>query len=321
MADSPVKVLFIMGTGRSGSTLVDCLLGQSEGFFSGGELSHIWLDGLIRRRACGCGKALPECEVWNRILEHAYGPGAPIDAHEAQRLQEHTMRSKNLVRLLRAGPGGTGWDELAAYIRMADSLYPAIARATGARVVVDSSKRPQQAALLRLLPSVDAYLVHLVRDPRAVAYSMQRHNLLQPHSNTDPAAMATSSPAKSARLWVKWNLFGELVRARYGSSRTISIRYEDIVDKPLDALAAIARLVGEPFQADGFSGERSLDMSGNHTAWGNPSRFKTGPTEIRNSDSSPHRLPPAQKATVTGLTLPLLFRYGYRLSPGSAGRE
>ncbi len=36
------RVLFIAGPGRSGSTLLDLLLGQIDGFTSTGELRLIW---------------------------------------------------------------------------------------------------------------------------------------------------------------------------------------------------------------------------------------------------------------------------------------
>ena len=40
-AAKPVKVLYVAGLGRSGSTILANTLGQVEGFFSGGELNFI----------------------------------------------------------------------------------------------------------------------------------------------------------------------------------------------------------------------------------------------------------------------------------------
>ena len=42
MREKKVKVLFIAGNGRSGSTILDVILGQLEGFFAVGELRRIW---------------------------------------------------------------------------------------------------------------------------------------------------------------------------------------------------------------------------------------------------------------------------------------
>ncbi|MBA3432215.1 MAG: hypothetical protein H0U16_12145, partial [Actinobacteria bacterium] len=51
----PLKVLFIMGWTRSGSTILDNLLGEVEGFFSTGELHYLWRRGLLEGRLCSCG--------------------------------------------------------------------------------------------------------------------------------------------------------------------------------------------------------------------------------------------------------------------------
>jgi len=37
-----IKVVYIGGVGRSGSTLIDLLAGQADGFFSVGEIIWIW---------------------------------------------------------------------------------------------------------------------------------------------------------------------------------------------------------------------------------------------------------------------------------------
>ena len=38
---APIKVVYITGAGRSGTTLLDILLGELDGFFSAGEMR--WL--------------------------------------------------------------------------------------------------------------------------------------------------------------------------------------------------------------------------------------------------------------------------------------
>ena len=86
------KVLYIAGWGRSGSTILDNVLGQVDGFFSAGELMFLWRRGLIEGRLCGCGRPLRDCDVWMHILDRAYPAG--VDAHE---------RSKGTI-----GPSETG---------------------------------------------------------------------------------------------------------------------------------------------------------------------------------------------------------------------
>lgn len=50
-----VRVLSIVGYTRSGSTLLDSILGELDGVFSAGELHYLWERGLLEHRTCGCG--------------------------------------------------------------------------------------------------------------------------------------------------------------------------------------------------------------------------------------------------------------------------
>ena len=72
-APRPVKVLYVAGLGRSGSTILANTLGQVEGFFSGGELNFIWKHALIENRLCGCGKPSGECEFWGPVFDGEFG--------------------------------------------------------------------------------------------------------------------------------------------------------------------------------------------------------------------------------------------------------
>lgn len=314
-----IKVIYIAGTGRSGSTLLDTLLGGMEGFFSGGELLRLWYDGLIRLRLCGCGERLVDCSVWHEIVARVEaGLGSTIDAHAVVGRQERLLTLRNLPRLLR-GRDGIGPD-LQDHIRLYSLLYGSIAAVTGARVVVDSSKRPQQAAVLPLIGSIEPYLVHIVRDPRAVAWSMQKRVRMQPQSESDPMEMARSSPAKSARLWLKWNAAIELARRGFGRERTRRVRYEDLMASPAETVADLVEWVGEPVKGLEFVSGRTVLLGRNHSAWGNPSRFLTGYVDLRRDDEWLTSLSRTDRITSTLVTLPLLTRYGYDTRAAIEGR-
>src|SRR4029077_18987486 len=103
------------------------------------------------------------------------------------RLHADTIRVRYTFRLLREKPGAPShWAALREYAEVAGRLYRAIAAATGARVIVDTSKRTGDAALLRCLPGVGPRVLHVVRDPRAVAYSWSHR------SGSPPGELATA---------------------------------------------------------------------------------------------------------------------------------
>jgi hypothetical protein len=310
-----VKVLYIAGADRSGSTLLDQLLGQLGPCFSGGELTMIWKQGLIRDRSCGCGQPLTSCALWSAVLEHVL-PSEIQPKQFAERflsIQEEVLAPKNLIKVLRAVARGTAsWPALATYADVYGRLYGAIAAVTEVDVIVDSSKRPQHAAVLPLVYGAEPYLVHLVRDPRGVAFSHQKHLRFQPSTDVDPAEMPRATVAGSARLWMKRNLSAELVKRRYGRDRWLRIRYEDLARSPVGVVQRVGRLVG---LAEIPLKDRSVSLvvRGNHMAWGNPSRFRTGALRITHDDSWVRGLPRRDRLISTCLTAPLLLRYRYPL--------
>jgi len=55
-----IKVIYIAGWGRSGSTLIDGILGHTPGLVSVGEIKFIWERGFIENRRCSCGERFLE---------------------------------------------------------------------------------------------------------------------------------------------------------------------------------------------------------------------------------------------------------------------
>ena len=72
MGDS-VKVLYIAGQGRSGSTILGDTLGQVEGFAHVGEFLEFWGILTAGRVPCGCGVPVVACKMWEDVLKEAYG--------------------------------------------------------------------------------------------------------------------------------------------------------------------------------------------------------------------------------------------------------
>ena len=69
MADGErVTVLFVMGHGSSGTTILGNTLGEVDGLFHAGELRTIWAEALAGLQQCGCGRPVRECPVWSKVL-------------------------------------------------------------------------------------------------------------------------------------------------------------------------------------------------------------------------------------------------------------
>ena len=103
-----LKVLYIAGSGRSGSTILQNMLGEIEGFQPLGELCSIGHRYLEKHR-CGCGEPLDACGHWKAILNRAFGRFDRPAAHQLHR-KLRIMRTRHLPVLLTSPgrPAGVG---------------------------------------------------------------------------------------------------------------------------------------------------------------------------------------------------------------------
>ena len=311
-ADQPLRILYIAGWGRSGSTLLDRMLGQVTGVFSCGELRDIWRRGVIENRLCGCGEPFRDCAVWSRVGEEAFGGWDSLDVAEAQRLRDKLDRpwSPPVVMSSKAVPGADA--DVARYVELLTTLYRAIQQVTGAAVIVDSSKIPTYALLLRQIPQVDLRILHLVRDPRGVVFSWQKQVVRADGDGTDQ--MLRYGAASASARYVFYNVMAHGMRLLRHTPYQF-LRYEDLIADPepvLRRVLAHAEVTAPATLA--FLKGHEATLNPNHTVDGNPMRLKTGPLTLRVDDGWRGQMESRQRMTVTALTAPLafLYRYGYR---------
>jgi hypothetical protein len=184
------------------------------------------------------------------------------------------------------------------------AVLRAIPEATGSRVVVDSSKWPGFGALLEATECGEVYLVHLVRDPRAVAHSrLRRIDRRGVSLKPGPTGFALVYDSSNTAVELGW-----------GRGRYIRLRYEDLVRNPAAAVEQIAALVGEPATGLRMISADTVDLEPTHCVAGNRNRFQSGEVRIKLDDewASASRLTAGQSTAVTALTWPLRARYGYR---------
>lgn len=306
-----IDVLFIAGTGRSGSTILDRIVGANEGFCSVGELRNVWKLSFVENHLCGCGRPFRECPFWGEVCERAFGvPTAEFDVSGPIELKRAVDRLRYVPWLASGLRPPRYRRSFAAYGELLESFYAAILAVSGDRVVVDSTKDPTQAMLLARLPRFRLHVVHLVRDARAVAFSWQR---VRQHPGVHWKRQdMTVHPARSSGLrWLFYNGLAELLAASPASYRRL--RYEDLVASPVESLSRILAPYGKDLGAAALAATDQLDLAPTHTVSGNPVRFKHGKLELRVDDEWRTALPRRDRLAVSAIDAPLLARYGYPL--------
>jgi len=302
------KVLYIAGCGRSGTTILDNVLGQIDGFLSTGEVHFLWKRGLKDGRLCGCGLPVPECETWRRIIRTGFGRLSPVCLDEILEQQASEMRTRNVVRLWLDARRGKS----PRYAKPLATLYHGIQTATGSRVIIDSSKYPADAIAALTLDDIDVYVLHVLRDPRAVAFSWSRRRL-SPGKQHGDGMLRRIGWFRSTVAWVSLNLLIDST-VRHCSPRChfLRIRYEEFASDPSGTVDRIVRFLGEPDCADLFDGRSTVLLGESHTASGNPSRFKTGRVAITRDDEWLIAMPAHHRIAISFLSAPFLSYFGYK---------
>ena len=309
-AAGDLRVLYIGGWGRSGSTLLDRMVGQVPGFFSLGEVREIWQSGLTENRPCGCGAPFRDCVFWTAVGQEAFGGWDRVDLDDVLKMWRRFDRPWALPRVLRRRPHPERSPGLTRYLGILERLYRSLANVSGATVLVDSSKLPTHALLVRLLPGADLRLIHLVRDSRGVAFSWEklvRDRVTQPEA----VYMETYGPVGASARWLLYNEATSLTR-RIGVPYTL-LRYEDLVARPREELTRVLAQTGWPVDpsALSFVTDTEVFLTPNHTVDGNPIRFSEGGMRIRRDDEWRRKMSPSDRRWVTAITFPRLVGYGY----------
>jgi hypothetical protein len=215
------KVIYVIGAGRSGSTILGVTLGNCSHIFNAGEL-----DKWLARSGVSQLEDPQRARFWSAV-------GRDVDAgdlfgHEAKRCLE---RSSALFRI-RDWPARRHLR--GRYRRVSEDLYRAIARERGVTHIVDTSHYPLRARELQALTGIELYILFQVRDPQSVVASFARR---------DVAERSFGVLAANAYLWLTY-LLSMLVFLRHPRERRLFMRHEQFVEDPAGALRQILDLVG-----------------------------------------------------------------------------
>jgi len=307
-----IQVLFIAGYSRSGSTLLGRLLGAVDRAVFMGELRYVWQRGMKENQLCGCGVPFSECELWTDIID-----GVKVQGHldRVIKLQDSIDRLRYAPTLLRR-PDAPAAQEYRGYLWR---LFKALKEHTDADVIVDSSKWPSHGLLLNGIPDIDLFVVHLIRDPRAVAHSWRRKKI-RPEIIGRPTYMPVCPIWKSALSWqlVNWATEG-LKRQAPGKHMTLT--YGELTSNPLQSLRRILELVQIDSSTDFLKGH-TAQLAATHSVGGNPMRFSSGRLTIRPDEEWRHAMPWTQKIQSLTLSWPYYLRFRrLRDGPLKRGRQ
>lgn len=303
----PVRVIYVAGCGRSGSTVLDTLLGHHPSISGLGEMQWLPGAGWAENGYCACGHRADACPFWSKVRKRWERRLPEMDITEYKVLEERFTRRRAIPRLLLEARVGTR-----SFQRYADAtlgVFRSVRDVSGRPAMVDSSKSPGRALALSLMPGIDLRVIHLIRDGRGVLWSLKKSF----EKNESQGLSRTIRPKptwRSAGLWTIANLLAEGLRATAGSGRFVQLRYEDLVADPAGAMATLSPVVGLDLSRVGDRAAGDEPFTVGHNIAGNRLRMQET-LRLRPDLEWRNRLPAGDRRLFGVLTAPLLVRYGY----------
>jgi hypothetical protein len=302
------KILLITSAGRSGSTVLSKILNELEDAFNVNELAFMPLNGIEKNYPINTGERFSDSAIWQAILRN-YKQRNKVDYLHYRPDQIPNTRELVANDVL---PFYTAdLKKIARYKNALNDLYQAIFEETNANLIVDSSKVIPYVNTVAQLKDFDVYVLHLVRDPRAVAYSWQKTIKRKDVEEGTELFMEEYSPRKSSISWQLLNQAAHTLQ-KNGSLRYHFLKYEDFAQAPQLHLAQLLHFLEYPTDAIQIENNTVKLRRTDYGIWGNPNvRQQRDQLHIRYDSAYQSKLKPSTKWQATFWSLPLLWRYAY----------
>lgn len=272
------KIVFIISSGRSGSTLLCKFLGMHSQCFPLSEPQRY--DKFTQKNGyCSCTKEMIKCPFWesvrNMLVSDGYKDGRMITSQVPFHNRNNWMEkigaylalflfSKGICNLI----GKAFYQQL----RNEAKLLEAVSLVSDKPILIDASKSLVRAiALSRLLKDeFDPYFIHLYRDPVSVIYStLKKEVILKINSQVlYRNKMNLPSLSQATKDWCRGNKSNLTLYKIFGISPAY-VCYEAFTRDPKNTFVGLGKAIGLEWE------DNMLDLSqgGHHMISGNPSRI------------------------------------------------
>ena len=264
----PAKIIYILGGGHSGSTLLDLILGSADEAFSVGELMYVdhykgykteKFHRLVKGRLCTCGEHFDECPFWSKVV---FDGEDNVEKHE--NLSESFRILINILNPLerwaqarfRISPNRQTYDKI---VEQARSIKPDV------RFIVDSSKDPRRLYELIQDPEIgpeNLQVIHLIRDGRGYIYSYQKPERLEDGRNLRGTIDCLIE-------WIIVNILSRRIVKKY-KLNAFTLSYDRFAEEPDAYLGRLGKFLGIDLEAE--TALKRIEKTVYHNVHGNPIR-------------------------------------------------
>ena len=204
-----VNVIYLLGTGRSGTTIMATVFNEHPNIHTVGEM-HQFLEHVVLSKRCSCGEKLTECTFWSSIVRQLNLTEEQLK--NALELSSNMEQHHNIPKLLLKGKVDN------RYVRIQEEIFKLIAKDNPNKHFLDSSKYIARYLSLKRNKSMNVKGIYVVRDVRGVINSFQKK------------VQTPRNPISTIIYYLAVNVFGELVCRM--DKDVIKVKYEDFIEDP-----------------------------------------------------------------------------------------
>lgn len=267
-----IKIIFIAGDGRSGSTLLDTVLSNIEGSISVGECHRFWVRFSENESHCACSKMMQNCALWSKVEKQLQDKFPEYNSSEFEKKVREIQFYKNFKKI----PSLLQSKEWLHFAEVVKAFYEAISEISGSLCIIDSSKSMPWAYVLQQITDFDVRVIHLERDLAEVANSWKKTVQLPEYTERE-VFMPKKGNILVAKTWLKIKVMGRVLKR---GSHYIFVSYRELCKNPNVELKKIMEVVDEHIPLN------KLQAHPNHAIGGNPMRSSLEKIEIKNTKPS-----------------------------------
>jgi len=203
------NILYLLGSGRSGTTLLATVLNSTSSIHTSGEL-HQFYTYLKDRSTCSCGASINDCEYWSLILKDLNLSTKEIYTFEKKQNNEEFHRYIPFILL--------GKKPSKDYISSQENLFTSLTKNNDKNWILDSSKYIARFLLLNQIPSLNIKGIYVVRDVRGVINSFNKQ------------VQTPKKPISTIFYYLLTNFFGQLIC--WLNKDVVKLKYEEFIENP-----------------------------------------------------------------------------------------
>ena len=280
-----INLVYVASIGRSGSTLLESMLGAHSQMATTGEV-HLWPHEILQGgvRPCGSGKFVQEDPFWIEMRRRADPLTQPHPQIHFFREKHNAGRTLRRERLSDFQPRPLAEDVRQMVRQYGENNYhlfntfiDLVEETVGRRPewVVDASKDPYRLLWFLRSGLFNIKVFHLVKNPSGFVYSVTKEWLESDDPLRDMKRLYFT--ARQSMAWVIQNqLFSKIASNYLDQSNYLLIQYEELASHPKQTFRRVCDMIGCPYEeaaVDHFREGSQFTIAGNPMRYDNRGIF------------------------------------------------